>query len=177
MKCGIPKHLPFRCQNAFSQAVLFTAQYLRGSAKHPPSSRLLSRVCQASVLSIRLSICFLDAACGLCMPKHAVFACRSMRSLHAEACGLCMPKHAVFACRMPAEASPTPPCPFMTNYLVSSLSSVICHLSSVICRPSSFPYRPSSVILRLSSFICHPSFIIQSCILRVKGANMQASAL
>ena len=154
MKCGIPKHLPFRCQNAFSQAVLFTAQYLRGSAKHPPSSRLLSRVCQASVLSIRLSICFLDAACGLCMPKHAVFACR-----------------------MPAEASPTPPCPFMTNYLVSSLSSVICHLSSVICRPSSFPYRPSSVILRLSSFICHPSFIIQSCILRVKGANMQASAL
>ena len=72
-------------------------------------------------------------------------------SLHAEASVLWMPKHpfkhAFFACRMPpipAEAAPTPPCPLMTNYLVSRLSFFIRRLSSVIrrhnIRSSSFHY-------------------------------------
>ena len=53
-----------------------------------------------------------------------------MRSLHA-------------GCRMPlipAEAAPTPPCPLMTNFLVSRLSFFVRPLSSVV-------YRPSSIVL------------------------------
>ena len=48
-------------------------------------------------------------------------------------------KHAFFACRMPpipAEAAPTPPCPLMTNYLVSRLSFFVRRPSSVVRRPS-----------------------------------------
>ena len=32
------------------------------------------------------------------------------------------------------ESTPTPPCPFMTDYLVSSLSFFVRRLSSVFCR-------------------------------------------